>query len=352
MHTVLLETNEGADFQLYRRPGIVRGDDGKLVAYYEGLKTEGNKRQTLLCRISRDNGQNWSERIVIASGGATGMLHNIMMACANGVYHCLWNVQYRQLLYSSSVDGEYWSAPKDLTRQLWRADCEYPWNAFGIGSGHAVTLQSGRILVPTWFTTGGDSHKPSGFGNIYSDDGFQTVYIGSVIASGTGIKNPNEGAIAELNDGIVIATVRHDNETRARAFTLGDGIHRWQPVCYREDLPDPICHAALLNTPYGLLFSNCANSDPGWKAGYERREFRYPWSNDARKNLTVRLSADGGKSFSRRLTIAEKGGYSDLACAGDQIICIYETGWNACETCIFPHQIGVAAFPVDEMENG
>ena len=78
------------------------------------------------------------------------MLHNVMMVSDGSVIHCLWNVQYRQLWHTQSTDGVHWQAPTDLTRALWRADCEYPWNAFGIGSGHGIVLKSGRILIPTW----------------------------------------------------------------------------------------------------------------------------------------------------------------------------------------------------------
>ena len=45
----------------------------------------------------------------------------------------------------------------------------------------------------------------------------------------------------------------------------------------------------------------------------------------------------------RCLLIDEKGGYSDLAVTQNDVVCIYETGWQAeLETCIFPRQLAVA----------
>lgn len=352
-----LEDGSDVAHQYYRRPGIV-SNAGTLIAYYEGQCVVGEKRQTLFCRISTDAGARWSPRIVLAEGGGAGMLHNLMMVYSAGKYHCLWNVQYRQLWYRSSADGRHWSAPRDLTRMVWRADCDYPWNAFGIGSGHGIELDGGRILIPAWFTVGGDSHKPSAFGNIYTDDCFETLKIGEVLASGDRITNPNEGAVVQLKHGDVLATVRHDDEVRARAFCVSrGGVDAWRDVAFRGDLPDPICHASMLRVKSEasgdyLLFCNCANPDPDWKRKREAGLSRYLWSDDARKNLVLRASCDGGAHFSGGVCLSEQAGYSDLACVDDTVVCLYETGWNMEETCVFPRQLAVSRVPLERVCQG
>lgn len=352
--TFLIEDGTDKKFAYYRRPGIIKGPGKILVAYYEGQNVDGSGYQKLFCRISRDGGQSFGERIVLAEGGKTGMLHNIMMVCIGDQLHCFYNIQYRQLWHRTSADGENWSMPEDLSRALWRAETEYPWNAFGIGSGHGITLSDGKALIPTWFTVGGDSHKPSAFANIYSEDEFQTVKIGSMLKADENhenIINPNEGAVVELNDGVVMATVRHDCKQRQRAVCYSRaGIGEWSHPEFRPDLPDPICHASLERLGGkeeigfdGILFCNCANGDEGVEEKIDKGLCRYNWSDDARKNLTLRLSRDGGRTFTEQLLLAEKGGYSDLAVVGKQIVCIYETGWDEkTETCIFPRQIGVS----------
>lgn len=351
LHRFLVEDGGDPNFHYYRRPGIVAGADGTLLVYYEAQHFGAERTQCLFCRISSDGGVSWSERIWLAQGGATGMLHNVMMVYSAGRFHCVWNVQYRQLWYRSSADGRNWSAPRDMTRTIWRADTDYPWNAFGVGSGHALALKSGRILIPSWFTTGGDGHKPSAFGNIYTDDNFETLAIGATLKSSEAICNPNEGAIAECSNGDVLATVRHDNPLRARAMAVSaGGVSPWREVRFRTDLPDPICHASMLNTEGGLLFCNCANADPDWKRKYEAGEIRYLWSDDARKNLTLRISADEGRHFSEGLRVAEKGGYSDLACVGGIVTGVCETGWNLRETCIFPRQLAIWQIPLRALE--
>ena len=349
-----LEDGTDEEFDYYRRPGIVKGPGEVIVAYYEGQRTRYPEYQKLFCRVSRDSGQSFGERILLAEGGRTGMLHNIMMVCAGERLHCFWNVQYRQLWHCTSGDGEHWSSPEDLTRALWRADTDYPWNAFGIGSGHGIVLRNGRILLPTWFTTGGDSHKPSAFADIYSDDEFRTVKIGAMLKTDEhhpNILNPNEGAVVELCGGMVMATVRHDGRKRQRAVSFSQyGTGPWSRPEYREDLPDPVCHASLLRLGWenetgfdGVLFCNCANADEGVEENIKSGLCRYNWSDDARKNLTLRLSRDGGQNFSDKLLLAEKGGYSDLAVSRKKIVCIYETGWEEkTETCIFPRQIAVS----------
>ena len=354
VETRLMEVGEAEGFDSYRRPGIICGAGKRLVCYYEAQRFAPERRQQLFCRVSDDAGESWSERILLAEGGATGMLHNIMMAYARGRYYCLWNVQYRQLWLRESADGVHWSDPRDLTRSLWRADCDYAWNAFGIGSGHCTVLSSGRILIPTWFTTGGDAHKPSAFANIYTDDAFESLHIGRSLRTNAEYVNPNEGAIVELSDGTVLATIRHDNEQRARLFAHSrGGVEEWKDVRFRPDLPDPICHASMLaigeEGARRILFCNCANADPDWKQKHEAGQSRYLWSDDARKQLTLRFSDDDGGHFSRGAQLAEKGGYSDLAYADGTVVCIYETSWNLEETCVVPHDLGISRIALKDL---
>lgn len=352
---VLEETKNPAE--LYRRPGIVSDGDSRAILYYEYHDNRSSNRQTLYYRVTLDGGHTWSDRNILIAGGATGMVHNLVMVYAGGKFYGFWNIQYRQLWYSTSENGVEWTQPRDLTRMLWRAETPYPWNAFGVGSGHGICLSNGRILLPTWFTTGGDSHKPSSFANIYSDDGFQTVQIGAVLQDSpeTPIVNPNEGAVVELDNGDVLATVRHDGAQRERAFAVSaGGTGPWRELRFRSDLPDPICHASMqrmrVNGHTRLLFCNCCNPDTGAQGRWEHRLSQYPWSEDARKNLTIRVSDDLGETFSRGMQVAQKGGYSDLAVCGDQILCIYETNWNERDGCIYPRGIGLARIAASELE--
>lgn len=82
--------------------------------------------------MTTDGGNTWSDRNVLFSGGATGMVHNLMMAYADGIFYSFWNIQYRQLWCSRSKDGLTWEEPRDLTRMLWRAGIRIPveriWN--------------------------------------------------------------------------------------------------------------------------------------------------------------------------------------------------------------------------------
>lgn len=337
-------------FDVFRRPGLIALPGGALVAYYEGHAIGEKKNQTLFCRVSKDNGATWSDRHILCSGTDPGALpHNIMMAVdGDGHIHCFWNIWHRQLWHCTSTDGLNWTQPENWTEKLKNAQTSYPWNAFGIGSGHAVRLKNGRILIPTWFTTGGDTHKPSAFANIYSDDNFTTLKIGAMLESGETILNPNEGAVAELENNRVLATIRHDNPLRQRAFVYSEGgTETWSAPVFREDLPDPICHASFQWAQEGILFCNCANADEGALEKKRHGLIQYNWSDDARKNLTLRLSRDNANTFGDGICIAKKGGYSDIAVSADgqTVCCIYETGWGD-ENCIFPREIGFARIQI------
>ncbi|NLF28308.1 MAG: exo-alpha-sialidase, partial [Clostridiales bacterium] len=176
-----LEDGGDPEFDWFRRPGIVRAPSGRMLGCYEGRRDGEKPHQALFARITDDAGASWSGRIPIERSGPGQMLHNIVPAFFGGQFHLFWNDSYRALYRASSADGFRWSEPEDLTEKLRAAHTDYPWNAFGVGSGHALTMRSGRVLIPTWFTTGGNTHKPSAFANIYSDDGFRTVGIGAML---------------------------------------------------------------------------------------------------------------------------------------------------------------------------
>ena len=358
MQTIILENGKDPQFNYYRRPGIASDGKGTLLLYYEAQSVGAASRQSLFCRRSSDGGKSWSDRILLAEGGESGMLHNMMMGYFGNRWHCFYQIQYRRLKELTSTDGLHWEAAPDMTGKLTEAETAYPWDAFGIGSGHIVSTKDGVLLIPTWWTKGGDTHKPSAFANIWSDDGFRTVHVGEMIEDGARtddgrvIANPNEGAVAETADGVLV-TIRHDGPDRARLFAKSkDGCGAWGGLAFRPDLPDPICHAALIrdektNT---LYFANCANADEGVEQKAAKGLCKYAWSNDARKNLTIRSSHDDGAHFTAGTIIADKGGYCDMAVTEADIVAVYETGWDEePDTCVFPKQLAAVRIAKGEI---
>ena len=109
----------------------------------------------------------------------------------------------------------------------------------------------------------------------------------------------------QLTDGRVMLNIRHESDPHLRAVSVSEnGLTGWSPLRYDRALSEPVCMGSLVRVsePPGdprtrLLFSN-----PNNPSGRER------------KNLTVRLSYDEGRSWPESKSV-EPGpsGYSDLA---------------------------------------
>src|SRR5437763_1016173 len=204
------------------------------------------------------------------------------------------------------------SAPADITPAFEAFRPEYDWKVLATGPGHGIQLENGRLVVPVWLSTGtgGHAHRPSAVSVIVSDDRGKSWRRGDIVAAHPDPVNPSETAAVQLGDGRVMLNIRHESLPRFRAVSISrDGATGWSPLRYDRQLPEPVCMGSLvrLDGPAGrkgLLFSNPHNPD-----GRERR------------NVTVKLSEDDGRSWSASRSI-EPGpsGYSDLAVGRDGTI--------------------------------
>ena len=150
---------------------------------------------------------------------------------------------------------------------------------------------------------------------IYSDDHGATWHAGGLV--GSEIADTNECMAYETRvEGkpIIALNMRaRSSHTRSIATSV-DGGENWSAPTAVNNLPDPICQAAILKhqTAEGediLLFSNPADAK-------------------SRVNMTVRISRDKGKIWSNLPSLhTGPSGYSDLTALSDGSIgCLYECG--------------------------
>jgi sialidase-1 len=157
--------------------------------------------------------------------------------------------------------------------------------------------------------------NPSGYNShvIISDDHGNSWRIGGVIQP-----QVNECQVVELADGLLMINMRNYNRTvSTRAIAISkDGGDSWSKVTYDPVLVEPICQASFLRytiTPEGdrnrLLFSD-------------------PACTDKRRDMTVRLSYDEGRSWPiSKVLYAGPSAYCCLAVLPDADIgCLYEAG--------------------------
>ncbi len=335
-------------YALYRIPGLVVTKQGTLLAYCEARKRAGGDWGTIdiLLRRSTDGGKTWeaARKIAEVSGPFTKnpaalaqklatadeVTYNNPVAIVDrkdGAVHFLFCLEYmRCFSMRSDDDGKTFTKPVEITPTFEKFRKDYDWKVIATGPAHGIQLANGRLVVPVWLSTseGGHAHRPSIVSTIYSDDAGKTWERGEVAAWNTPeLINPNETIITQLTDGRVMLNIRSESKSHRRAVSFSkDGSTRWTKPAFDDALLEPICMASIIrygDKPASLIFANPHNLE---------REKARPGQSRDRKNLTVKLSEDDGKTWPTSKPL-ERGfsGYSDLAVGPDgSIYCFYERG--------------------------
>jgi sialidase-1 len=353
----LFTVGDNPAYQLYHIPGIVVTAKGTVLAWCEARRRAAGVSDwddiRILLRRSTDEGRTWSDPMSIADvpGPKTknalalkmknvdpnDVTYNnpVLIADRDGTIHMLFCLEYMRCFYQrSSDDGLSWSAPLEITSvfEKFRA---YDWKVLATGPNHSIQLQSGRLVVPVWLSTGtgGNAHRPSVTATIFSDDAGATWQAGEIaVPCNEEWINPNESVAVELADGRVMLNARSESRAHRRLVTTSsDGATGWSTPRFDDALLEPICMAGIvrysLATGGGknrLLFSNPHN--------LERVDGRSePGKSRDRKNVSIKLSYDEGQTWPVNKSI-EPGlsMYSDLAVTkSGAILCFYGSQGNS-----------------------
>lgn len=342
----LFHTDTGG-YKLYRIPGVVVTKGGTVLAYCEARKTTSDWATIdVLMRRSTDGGKTWTEPTKIANvadpkprnpiavekkyGTKDDVTYNnpVMIADKSGAVHLLFCLEYMRCFYArSDDDGKTWTKPEEITASAFDPlKKEYDWKVLATGPGHGIQLKSGRLVVACWLSTGtgGNGHRPSVVTTIYSDDAGKTWKPGAIAIPNTAEWiNPNESTVAELPDGTVVLNARSESKANRRLVTTSpDGASKWTKPAFDDALLEPVCMGSLLTVPgakSALLFSNPDNLE---KTGAKTPPA--PGANRDRKNVTVHLSTDGGKTWAaKRAVESGASAYSDLAVLADGTVLLF-----------------------------
>ena len=289
-----------------RIPGIIALDDGTLLTYNECRQGDDWSAIDVGLRRSNDGGKTWSERQIIADGKGRNAANNPVMIPDGDTVHFLYCENYKRVFYCRSDDrGVTWSQRRELTDDL---AIPFIWSVIALGPGHGLRLQSGRLVVPIWVGFNKKrmfAHYPTVSGCIYSDDDGETWLVSEMLDLEG--ENLNECAMAELPDGTLLVNIRGSKTAHCRRVSSStDGGVTWEKPRRELQLTDPACASGFLAVGDTLYFTNC--NDP-----------------KSRVNLTLRRSADGGKTWEDCLLIAEKAGYSDLCYYDGALYVIFES---------------------------
>ncbi len=346
----LFTVGDNPAFKTYHIPGIVVTAKGTVLAWCEARRDGSDWDDIkILLRRSTDEGKTWSlpQSIVDVPGPkqknafALKLKHTdpdtvtynnpVLIADRDGTVHMLFCLEYERAFYQRSEDdGVTWSTPTEITAIFGGFKKDYDWKVLATGPNHSIQLKTGRLVVPVWLSTGtgGNAHRPSVTATIYSDDQGKTWQTGEIaVPNSDEWINPNETVAVELKDGSVMLNVRCESKVHRRlVVTSPDGATHWSTPRFDEALLEPICMGGIVRYEHGgesvLLFSNPHNLEGGREAEPE------PGKSRARKNVSVKLSRDEGRTWPVNQLIEDgPSAYSDMAVTqSGTILCFYGAG--------------------------
>ena len=332
---VIFRYEEG-DYREYRIPGIVITKKGTILCACEGRMSALNDWAAIdtLVMASVDGGKTWTSNVFGTNRRkpqtVPETVGNPTMIADGEKVHLLFCKNYQRMFYTVSEDeGISWMEPVEITETLQNAS--YQWNVCAAGPGHGISLNSGLLVAPIWLANGEEkegrrirAHWPSVSGVIVSEDRGKTWKMGALTE---GIYDANETSIAEMSDGTVLLNVRHRglpmhrvlaryNTVENHCFTLGP----------HKDLPDPMCYGGMVNLPGGkIAFVNCESKiDECFLHADDFGHDESAASALSRTNLTLKISADDGKTWKKAFTVDEVGGYADVAYHSGALYVLYE----------------------------
>ena len=305
----------------FRIPGLVTSNKGTLLGVYDvRYNSSVDLQEHIDIGLSRstDGGQTWEKmRIPMAFGEYEGLpsaqngvgdpsilvdtkTNTIWIVAAwthgMGNQRAWWsshqgmdlNNTAQLVMVKSTDDGKTWSEPINITEQVKLPE----WYFLLQGPGRGITMSDGTLVFPIQFI---DKTRIPNAGIMYSKDGGKTWKIHNHART-----NTTEAQVAEVEPGVLMLNMR-DNRGGSRAvYTTTDLGKTWKEhESSRTVLREPVCMASLISVKAEdnvlgkdiLIFSN-------------------PNSTSQRKDITIKISLDGGYTWSEDHQLLLDEGYN------------------------------------------
>lgn len=293
----------------YRIPGIVKLNDGTLVASIDRRKNNSSDLPgdiDVEVKLSKDNGKTWSEPITVAQGTPShGYGDAVMATDGKNIYMLmvggsgLWSLDPSNIIrmyYTKSTDGgKSWTKVVDISRKI--KNMEYPFGGF-FGSGNGIVTSGGKICFVAAMRT---DMRPGGRMDnflVYSDDKGETWNMSKVART-----NGDEAKVVELANGdLLISSRNRDSGINARTYVISkDNGKTWSQPQRWNELMGNSCNAGIAR--YTLT-----------RNGEQKNRLLHTLpANANRKNLTLFLSEDEGKTWPvSRVLCKGEAAYSEI----------------------------------------
>lgn len=285
--------------RFYRIPAIVTAADGSIVTVADKrIEHNGDlpAKIDIVSRRSVDGGRTWSDYVTVVENDETGGYGDAALVVDRNTGDILAIFTHGNGLRGAtpgsiwvarSLDnGVTWQPPVDITSQILTAspDGEQPVKCTGAfaTSGRATQLADGRIIFTLVTKEEGNRHFK--VHAVYSDDSGKTWRVSENPASTDG----DESKTVQLADGTVLMSIRNRfGKLRKFSFSNDNG-ETWSPPVPVEDLPDPCCNGDIIRY----------NRD-----GKDFLLQSLPGDPDLRKNVTLYVSHDNGKTWPVKKTV-------------------------------------------------
>ncbi|MFM1968980.1 MAG: hypothetical protein RL152_357 [Bacteroidota bacterium] len=307
----------------FRIPAIVTLPTGELLAFAEGRVNNSADFGdiNIVMKRSSDKGKTWSDLIMLVdqtslqAGNPAPVIDLQDPAYPKGIVYLFYNTGnnheneirkgngVREAWFIRSLDlARTWSEPVNITSMVHKPlqsglnaayNFKEDWRSYANTPGHAMQFQKGkykgRIVIPANHSAGPPQPQFRDYRAhaFYSDDHGKTFQLSPSID----IEGSNESIATELSNNRMLMSIRNqrgDIRNRIIAYS-SSGAESWDTTYFDQQLIDPVCQGSLLTIGYKkgkaiIALSNAA----------DQRE---------RNNLTIKISNDEGKSWSRSILV-------------------------------------------------
>jgi len=339
---VFISGEEG--HKIYRIPAVIGLPNGDILAFCEGRVNGGSDfgNIDIVMKRSSDGGKTWSplQTIVNAdslqAGNPAPVVDLTDENYPGGRIFLFYNTGnneesevrkgngLREVWYKTSTDnGNTWSKPVNITTQVHRPkqpqiNAAYnfaeDWRSYANTPGHAMQFQhgkyKGRIFVAANHSSGTPQNHFTDYAGhgYYTDDHGKTFHLSETV----NIPGSNESTATELsNDKLMMNSRNQKGDVLARIVSISsDGGATWDTSYFDKTLIDPVNEGSILTI--------------GKKHGKNIIAFCNAADTKRRDNLTLRISYDDGKTWSKSFLIDKSNdanksdftAYSDLVQLG------------------------------------